>query len=111
MGAVEIAADQFPSSWRQAVVVWAARTPAIASIYLFGSRAKGTARPDSDVDLAFQTRANGDETPYTVAFFNKDHWRNELEALLPVAVDLQYADPDEDEVVWPAVQDHGIKLV
>jgi hypothetical protein len=25
-------------------------------------------------------------------------------------VDFQYADPEEDEVVWPAVVDHGVKL-
>lgn len=90
---------------------WAGRTPLVTSIYLFGSRAKGTARADSDIDLAFQTQANAGETPYTVAFFNKEKWKQELEALLPWPVDLQYADPGEDEIVWPAVQDHGIRLV
>lgn len=101
---------QFPTSWREAITAWAERTPLVTSIYLFGSRAKGTALDDSDIDLAFQTRADGAETAYTVAFFNKCRWKEELEAVLPRPVDLQYADPDEDEIVWPAVKDHGIRL-
>lgn len=31
---------------------WAERTTEVKELWLFGSRAKGTARPDSDVDLA-----------------------------------------------------------
>jgi hypothetical protein len=30
---------------------WAARTNAVREVWLFGSRAKGTSRPDSDVDI------------------------------------------------------------
>jgi Nucleotidyltransferase domain len=34
-----------------AIAHWAEQTPWISEIRLFGSRAKGTARPDSDIDL------------------------------------------------------------
>lgn len=37
---------------KQAVAEIACRHPAIVAVYLFGSRAEGTARPDSDYDLA-----------------------------------------------------------
>jgi hypothetical protein len=40
------------SDLKAAVTGWAADEPLIRRVYLFGSRAKGTARPDSDVDLA-----------------------------------------------------------
>jgi predicted nucleotidyltransferase len=35
-----------------AIKTWARDTPQVVEVRLFGSRAKGTARPDSDVDLA-----------------------------------------------------------
>ena len=36
----------------QLVSVWAAEQPLIRRVYLFGSRARGDNRPDSDIDLA-----------------------------------------------------------
>ena len=38
---------------------WALRTPHVVEVRLFGSRAKGTAKPDSDIDLAITV--GGDE--------------------------------------------------
>lgn len=103
--------DGFPNHWRQAIVTWAAAQPLVAAVYLFGSRAKGAARWDSDIDLAYETHPDGSETPFTVAFFNGEVWQQQLQGLLPVPVDLQYAAPGEDDIVWPAVQEHGVKLV
>ena len=87
-----IAGSQFDEAWGRIIADWAERTPEITAIYLFGFRAKGTARPDSDIDLAFQTRGKDDQTPYSIAFFNGAKWRVQLEALLGLMVDLQYAD-------------------
>jgi predicted nucleotidyltransferase len=39
-------------SQKHAIQKWAAATPQVTEVRLFGSRAKGCARPDSDVDLA-----------------------------------------------------------
>lgn len=102
--------DQFPDDWRKAVAEWAKEKSLITAIYLFGSRAKGTARDDSDIDLAYETRASELESPFTVAFFNGKGWQQELQSLLPRPVDFQYADREGDEVVWPAVLDHGVRL-
>lgn len=38
--------------WRDQIVSWARDTNAFDELWLFGSRAKGTSRPDSDVDIA-----------------------------------------------------------
>src|SRR5262245_6979853 len=35
-----------------AIIAWAEKTPQVQAVMLFGSRCKGTARPDSDVDIA-----------------------------------------------------------
>ena len=38
--------------WIEPIRKWAAANENVAEVWLFGSRAKGTARPDSDVDIA-----------------------------------------------------------
>ena len=47
-----ITSMQLTDEQRDAIIAWAERTPQVQSVMLFGSRCKGTARPDSDVDLA-----------------------------------------------------------
>lgn len=37
---------------QKAIVEWAYRHPEIQEVYLYGSRARGDYRPDSDIDLA-----------------------------------------------------------
>ena len=44
--------EPFPEAWRRPLVAWAENTHAVAELWLFGSRAKGTSRPGSDVDIA-----------------------------------------------------------
>lgn len=44
------------------------RYPAVTRVVLFGSRAKGTARPESDIDLAL----DGDISPDTVSRIASD---------------------------------------
>ena len=62
---------------------WAARTPLIEEVRLFGSRAKGGAPADSDVNLAL-TVASG-AAPRTIEGHYAalgQHWQNELTRLL-----------------------------
>jgi predicted nucleotidyltransferase len=47
-------ADAVVAGILEALRAWAARTDAIGELWLIGSRAKGKARPDSDVDLAIK---------------------------------------------------------
>jgi predicted nucleotidyltransferase len=98
---------QLPKAWLNTLRHWAARHPQIESVYVYGSRAKGCAHVDSDLDVAYRIKEGGPESPLTVAMYNGDGWLAELEAVLPVDVHLQFADED-DIIVWPAVLDHGI---
>jgi predicted nucleotidyltransferase len=43
---------QLPEIWHENIRQWAARTPSVQQVWLFGSRARDEAEPDSDVDLA-----------------------------------------------------------
>ncbi|WP_409363730.1 nucleotidyltransferase family protein [Bradyrhizobium liaoningense] len=40
-----------PAGWRASVIDWAQDNGSIREMWLFGSRAKGTAAPESDVDI------------------------------------------------------------
>jgi predicted nucleotidyltransferase len=69
---------------------WAERTNAVAALWLFGSRARGTARADSDHDLAIELRpkikdhdwAFGDYT------FEVDNWKAALRDIVGGDVSL-----------------------
>lgn len=47
---------------RQRIVDWARSHSEIRKVYLYGSRARGTNRPDSDIDLAIVMKATNDES-------------------------------------------------
>lgn len=96
------------ASWLEAITRWAETKPRILSVYLFGSRAKGTHREDSDLDLAIiLTHAN--ESAETYWTFEADRLVTSLAPKLPVTLDLQVALGD-DRVVMPAVREHGVLL-
>ncbi len=60
------------------------RLPALKGIYLFGSRAEGRARPDSDIDLAFLVEWGHSPRPV-----QRWEWAVELSELLHgITVDL-----------------------
>ena len=71
---------------------WADRTGVVETVRLYGSRAKGNARPDSDVDLALTVG-----TGHYVRF--ADEWQRELSYALVLNVMLkQYNSPADDTV-------------
>jgi len=82
---MDITDDQLNS-----IRAWAARNPLINSVQLFGSRIRGTARPDSDLDTAVDV-GYGDEALQTW-IIHKAGWEQELRSItgLPVNVDLYH---------------------
>jgi predicted nucleotidyltransferase len=59
---------------------WAAHTEAVAALWLFGSRARGTARPDSDHDLAVELRPKIKNHDWAFGDFvcEGDRWKIQL---------------------------------
>ncbi|QLC23839.1 nucleotidyltransferase domain-containing protein [Parasphingopyxis algicola] len=50
---------------RAKIMAWAATHPEISQVYLYGSRARGDHRPDSDIDLAIVMKPQAsDESSY-----------------------------------------------
>jgi predicted nucleotidyltransferase len=54
-----------------AIYEWAANNPYVCAVYIFGSRAKGTPRADSDLDIAIEA-SNGNYTRFD------SEWKAEL---------------------------------
>ena len=70
---------------------WAADNPHIGELRIFGSNAKGTARADSDLDVAVRVvrKKPGDTTILVTACFECPEWGKELSQLLGVEVDME----------------------
>ena len=92
--------------WLTAINAWARQTKQVARVYIVGSRAKGTAGADSDLDVALIL---GEERGYTDWFFESDRWRTELQSQLDVELDLLRGTASlGNPVTETAVLEHGI---
>ena len=100
-----LARNQFPDEWRLIVISWAITEPKIQSVSLFGSRAKGKARDDSDIDLAFDVFETPNETAVGVAIAFRGRWKKYLEQKLNWSVDLFHHAPGT--VTASAVAEHA----
>jgi len=88
---------QLPEAWRNAIEQWAAQNRSVREVWLFGSRAKGTARPDSDVDLAIKLMPASKGTDWALWRYSQfgDKWQNELIAILGRHVSLELFPPSD----------------
>jgi predicted nucleotidyltransferase len=72
---------------QRAICSWAEGVNCVQVVRLFGSRAKGTARPDSDVDLALTLRADTAED--LLEWVQElDAWEDQLSARLGLEADV-----------------------
>ncbi|MEL7099778.1 MAG: nucleotidyltransferase domain-containing protein [Pseudomonadota bacterium] len=96
-------------TWLVALSVWASGKPSIRSAWVFGSRAKNKHTQESDLDIALLLQPD-DGKVLADWIFNAANWREEAQAAIGPhpRIDLQHAWPGEDEIVWPAVQAHGV---
>jgi predicted nucleotidyltransferase len=77
---------------------WAARTPLIEEVRLYGSRAKGGAPSDSDVDLAL-TVARAQRTVEGHYAALGQYWQNELTTLLePLRAHVNLYNAEDEKV-------------
>jgi predicted nucleotidyltransferase len=92
-----------------AIARWAEQTPWIFEIRLFGSRAKGTARPDSDIDLAVTVTSNEREnTAFGVFCALADQWKRQLGERTGRHVCVQWYGPESP--VYEFLRSEGILI-
>lgn len=80
-----------PPEWQNGLINWAQRVGAVRELWLFGSRAKGTARADSDVDIAIALMPAVGKHDWALGdyFALKSTWRHDLEAIVKCHVSLE----------------------
>ena len=76
-----------PKSYGATLVAWAQREPLIKAVYVFGSYAKGTQRPGSDLDVALRLELPTDEA-FTELVWNRRRWSEQLTAAVGVPVEI-----------------------
>ena len=83
------------SSVADSIARWAVENPEVRRVWVFGSRAKGTHRPDSDIDVAVELEPVGDsEETLTRWIARCDLWGSQLQSRMTPKVDLEWFDPD-----------------
>lgn len=75
---------------KAALIKWAQTESIVTKVYIFGSRLKGTHRPDSDLDVAIELqKLPGDETVTATWICEAGRLENSIRSYVPYAVDLQ----------------------
>jgi predicted nucleotidyltransferase len=70
---------------------WAQLHPEVVRVIIYGSRARGEHRPDSDFDVALELASlRFGETPIEVWLTQADLWRKELTPLVPWNLHLEW---------------------
>lgn len=93
-----------------AVAKWAATQPLIRKAYLFGSRVRGTHKPNSDLDVAVEIFIlPGDEDPLTTWICEAQRLKESIAGVVPVIIDLNwYGGPIETPCVHAGLQEGSI---
>ena len=84
--------------WLDSLRLWASGNENVLELWLFGSRVKGTAQPNSDIDiaLAFMPPTGNDNWAAEAYAWHFDEWKAELKALLNWEISLAPIGPGFD---------------
>lgn len=105
-----------PQDWPTAAIGWAEANPCVDELWLFGSRARGTARADSDVDLGLVLAppdSSGTDWSLGLYLSSDRLWRQQLEAAVGaqhVSVEIfgRLGEEEPDEII--AIRTYAQKL-
>jgi predicted nucleotidyltransferase len=85
--------------WLCGLRSWASGNDSIRQLWLFGSRATGRSRPDSDVDLAVSLMCPVGNHNWALGNYFAFHseWKRQLEAIVGRHVSLEVIEPGTKE--------------
>jgi predicted nucleotidyltransferase len=90
---------------------WAASNPIIVRVWIFGSRVRGTNRPDSDLDVAIEhDMMPGDTDHFTTALGERSGWVAALQPNARCKLDVWSYRPGETPIVESGVK-AGARLI
>jgi predicted nucleotidyltransferase len=86
--------------WLRRLRAWAKANDSVRQLWLFGSRATGRSRPDSDVDLALALMPPKGKHDWALGnyFALESEWKRQLEEIVGRRVSLQPLVTDSDLV-------------
>lgn len=100
--------------WLRGLRSWASGNDSVRELWLFGSRAQGRSRRDSDVDLALALmppRGKNDDPAFGNYVALKSEWKRQLEEIVGRHVSLEPIVPDMPGPDWDAmVRGFGVRL-
>ncbi len=87
--------------WLRGLRAWAAKNENIRELWLFGSRARGDAREDSDVDIALALMPPVGKTDWALgAYFDfESEWKQQFKAIVNRNVSIEPLVPGTDSDV------------
>lgn len=101
--------DGLPDWIRSELHAWAEQSTGVRRVYVFGSRAKGTSRPCSDIDIALVLdEVHGNQLSKLVV--NQKAWQAKLTQILGITVRDLYLADDPASAAYGPVRDHGILI-
>ena len=85
---------------------WAESIPIVEKVWLFGSRVSGKKANPDDLDVAVQHGVmSGDTSVFTTAIAEMAKWRNEVQDMCRLKIDLQSYIPGETTIIEAALEE------
>jgi len=101
--------------WLATIAVWASMIEDISEIWLFGSRATGQRRekpgddaPELDLGVVVSGTTSGERQADWIEW--SDVWAQQIQAIVPVKVDLQYCDFETEDQVPMWIKAGGVRI-
>ncbi|HEY7609172.1 MAG TPA: nucleotidyltransferase domain-containing protein [Alphaproteobacteria bacterium] len=96
---------------RLKIIEWAKKHSVIERVWFYGSRARGTNEPDSDIDLAVVMKQNSEEDAFTVWFFWDEEFKKKPDLKLSRPVQIEWYEKGVKlERVGSGVERDGVLL-
>lgn len=94
---------------------WGKDKPLIKRIYIFGSRARGDHKPDSDLDIAIELDNKeippDDESGGIATWMHEaKEWRKELSKLIPLEIQIEHHAGEETPTIAKGLRESSIKV-
>jgi len=104
-----------PDALSETLNAWAAGKPLVNRLWIFGSRVRGDHQDDSDLDVAIEldlSAASGvdDSGGLATWMFDTKGWREQLQGLTGLVIDLQHFHGQETPTIQAALERSSLLL-